>query len=49
MAITFDRRYLLVGNSGAQVVNVFDLETLQPTAPIRMPSGPHRAFDRLFG
>ena len=39
MAITFDRRYLLVGNSGAQIVNVFDLETLQATAPIRMPSG----------
>ena len=39
MAITFDRRYLLVGNSGSQVVNVYDLETLQPTAPIRMPSG----------
>lgn len=39
MAITFDRRYLLVGNSGAQVVNVFDLETLQAAAPIRMPSG----------
>ncbi|MGI8743513.1 MAG: hypothetical protein ACR2NN_13275 [Bryobacteraceae bacterium] len=39
MAITFDRRYLMVGNSGAQIVNVFDLETLQATAPIRMPSG----------
>ncbi len=39
MAITFDRRYLLVGNSGSQLVNVFDLETLQPAPPIRMPSG----------
>ncbi|MDQ6759697.1 MAG: hypothetical protein M3Z32_07520 [Acidobacteriota bacterium] len=39
MAITFDGRYLLVGNSGAQIVNVFDLETLQATPPIRLPSG----------
>ena len=39
MAITFDGRYLLVGNSGSQLVNVFDLETLQPTAPILLPSG----------
>lgn len=39
MAITFDRRYLLVGHSGAQVVTVYDLETLQQVQPIRMPSG----------
>ncbi len=39
MAITFDRRYLLVGNSGSQVVNVFDLETLQQSDPIRLPTG----------
>lgn len=39
MAITFDRRYLLVGNSGSQIVSVFDLETLQAMAPIRLPGG----------
>jgi uncharacterized protein (TIGR03437 family) len=39
MAITFDRRYLLVGNAAAQYVNVYDLETLQSLDPIRMPSG----------
>jgi uncharacterized protein (TIGR03437 family) len=39
MAITFDQRYLLVGNAGSQIVNVYDLETLQATAPILMPSG----------
>ncbi len=39
MAITFDRRYLLVGNSGSQIINVFDLETLQATPPIRLPGG----------
>ena len=39
MAITFDRRYLLVGHSGAQVVGVYDLETLRQTDPIRLPTG----------
>ena len=39
MAISFDRRYLLVGNLGSQIVNVFDLETLQATQPIRNPGG----------
>ena len=39
MAITFDQRYLLVGNSGSQIVNVYDLDTLQATAPIVMPGG----------
>ena len=39
MAITFDRRYLLVGNDNSQIVNVYDLETLQPSDPIRMPYG----------
>ncbi|MEI9811243.1 MAG: hypothetical protein WDO18_00585 [Acidobacteriota bacterium] len=34
MAITFDRRYLLVGCELAQIMSVFDLETLQPSAPI---------------
>ena len=39
MAITFDRRYLLVANDNSWVINVFDLETLQPAPPIRMPGG----------
>lgn len=39
MAITFDRRYLLVGHSGAQIVGVYDLETLRQTDPIRLPTG----------
>lgn len=39
MAISFDRRYLLIGNDNSQVVNVYDLETLEPSLPIRMPFG----------
>jgi uncharacterized protein (TIGR03437 family) len=39
MAITFDGRYLLVGSDDSQYVNVFDLETLQPTQPVRMFNG----------
>ena len=39
MAISFDQQYLLVGNSGSQIVNVFDLDTLQPVSPIVLPSG----------
>jgi len=39
MAISFDQQYLLVGNLGSQLVNVFDLDTLQPDTPIRLPSG----------
>jgi uncharacterized protein (TIGR03437 family) len=39
MAISFDQRYLLVGNLGSQIVNVFDLDTLQADTPIRLPSG----------
>ncbi len=39
MAITFDRRHLLVGHDNAQVIRVYDLETLEETMPIRMPSG----------
>lgn len=39
MAISFDQRYLLVGNIGSQLVNVFDLDTLQPDAPIILPPG----------
>ena len=37
MAITNDHRYLMVGNDNSQYVNVFDLETLQPSAPIPFP------------
>jgi uncharacterized protein (TIGR03437 family) len=39
MAITFDRRYLLVANDNSQIANVYDLETLQQQAPIRFPHG----------
>ncbi len=39
MAITFDRRYLLVGNDNSQIANVYDLETLEQQAPIRFPFG----------
>ncbi len=39
MAITFDRRWLLVGNDNSQIANVFDLETLEPSQPVRMPFG----------
>jgi uncharacterized protein (TIGR03437 family) len=39
MAISFDQQYLLVGNQGSQIVNVFDLDTLQPDTPIVLPSG----------
>ena len=39
MAISFDRRYLLVGNNNSQIANVYDLETLEPSAPIRFPFG----------
>ncbi len=39
MAISFDQQYLLVGNLGSQIVNVFDLDTLQPVSPILLPSG----------
>jgi uncharacterized protein (TIGR03437 family) len=39
MAISFDQQYLLVGNTGSQIVNVYDLDTLQPVSPIILPSG----------
>jgi uncharacterized protein (TIGR03437 family) len=43
MAITFDRRYMLVGNENAQIANVYDLDTLTQLTPIRFPGGhyPH--------
>jgi len=39
MAITFDRKHLLVGHDNSQLVYVYDLDTLQMLAPVRMPSG----------
>jgi uncharacterized protein (TIGR03437 family) len=39
MAVSFDQQYLLVGNAGSQTVSVFDLDTLQPDTPIKLPSG----------
>ena len=39
MAITADRRYLIVGHDGAQMASVFDLETLEEVEPIRFPGG----------
>lgn len=39
LAITFDQRYLLVGNDNSQYANVFDIETLEPQAPIWFPGG----------
>ncbi len=39
MAFTFDRRYLMVGNDNSQYANVFDLETLEATEPIRFQFG----------
>jgi uncharacterized protein (TIGR03437 family) len=39
MAISFDQQYLLVGNLGSQLVNVYDLDTLQPDTPLVLPSG----------
>lgn len=39
LAITFDRKWLLVGHDAAQLIKVFDLDSLEETLPIRMPSG----------
>lgn len=39
MAVTFDRRYLLVGNDNSQIANVYDLETLDQLQPIRFAFG----------
>lgn len=39
MAITFDRRYLLIANDSSRVIRVYDLETLQEAAPVFMPGG----------
>ncbi|BDC50891.1 hypothetical protein F183_A32070 [Bryobacterales bacterium F-183] len=39
MAVTFDRQHLLVGCDRSHYVSVFDLETLEPSQPIRMAKG----------
>ncbi len=39
MAMTNDGRYLLVGHDDSQLVMVYDLNALQPVAPIVMPAG----------
>ena len=39
MAITFDRRYMLVGHDNAQIATMYDLETLEQLAPVRFPGG----------
>jgi uncharacterized protein (TIGR03437 family) len=39
MAITADGQYLLVGHNDAQIISVFDLNTLQPDPPVYMPFG----------
>ncbi len=39
MAITFDKRYLLVGADNSQLLYVYDLETLQSLQPVAMPGG----------
>ncbi len=39
MAITFDRKYLVVGHDNSQMAFVYDLDSLQPQLPIRFPSG----------
>lgn len=39
MAITMDYNYLLVGHENSQLIYVFNLNTLQPSTPIAMPSG----------
>ena len=39
MAITFDRKHLLVGHDDSQFVAVYDLDTLQKQMPIMAPFG----------
>ncbi|MFB3828345.1 MAG: hypothetical protein ACE15B_16370 [Bryobacteraceae bacterium] len=38
-ALTRDRKHLLVGHENAALAAVFDLDTLEPLMPVRMPSG----------
>jgi uncharacterized protein (TIGR03437 family) len=39
MAITTEGKYLLVGHNDAQIISVFDLDTLKPDPPVYMQSG----------
>ncbi len=39
MAITYDDNWLLVGHDNSQFLYVFNLNTLQPSTPVKMPSG----------
>src|SRR5690242_8504667 len=39
MAITFDRKYLMVGHENSQIATVYDLDTLEKLAPIVFPGG----------
>jgi uncharacterized protein (TIGR03437 family) len=39
MAISFDKRFLLVGNDNSQIVNVYSLDNLAQQKPIQMPGG----------
>ncbi len=39
MAITFDRKYLLVGHDNSQLVYVYDLDTLDVLPPVVLPPG----------
>ncbi|HTM50292.1 MAG TPA: hypothetical protein VL285_16480 [Bryobacteraceae bacterium] len=39
MAITPDGKYMLVGLNDGHFISVFDLDTLEPSQPIRMPGG----------
>jgi uncharacterized protein (TIGR03437 family) len=39
IAITFDRKYLLIGHDNSQLAFVYDLDTLEQQIPIAMPFG----------
>lgn len=39
LAITFDRRYLLVGHDNAMIATMYDLDSFEQLAPIRFPLG----------
>ena len=39
MAVTFDRKYLLVGHDDSQLAAVYDLDTLEQQSPIVFPFG----------
>jgi uncharacterized protein (TIGR03437 family) len=39
MATTLDNRWLIVTNDNSQIANVYDLDSLQPVAPIEFPPG----------